>query len=116
MLTTICYLFFACNYVILCKRNNQLVNLIDCFLDTAAKLQAGMNPVFKPIEKQKFPSAFKFLSRPRVISNEIAAFNLAVFALILSFIAPISRFTKAPSLRYVSCSYPGMPFYRNWRI
>jgi len=79
MLLCIIYLFFACFYVLLCQRNN---NVISLFGNT---ISVNPKTVISPSTKTK--SSLKFFSRPRVVANRLSnpgSILAAIFCLLFS--------------------------------
>ena len=115
LITALIYLVFACSYVILCRRNTTIINLLDCF-----KFSASANVVKGTIKIESqatSPISHKFLSRPRVVFKRfsVAAILTVIVPLwILSFCRtiyiglPIAPPVFNPSRRLV--------FLQNWRI
>jgi len=115
LLTALIYMIFACSYVLLCRRDTSVVNLVDCFYSFTSK--QNVSPVIKsPIPHS--PIANKFLSRPRVVFNRPVLLSFVLTAVtILSFF--VFSFLNYTALIIVSTSHfkcPGIVFLRSWRI
>ena|ERR1700761_3880589 len=119
LITALVYTIFACNYVLLCKKNTGVVNLIECFNSIIVKQKLRLPAVVKNPSQQNIPVANQFLSRPRVIINRVTLPDLSIvaiaFLLLFTFLIKRERFFLLGTLLSISPS-PGIIFLRNLRI
>jgi hypothetical protein len=120
LLTTVIYLFFACSYVLLCKRDNGVINLFSCFYSTVSGVKTSTSPIIKTASANPSPLSHKFLSRPRVVINRLLLANFAVVAIVLLSVFNLNLSSKRSSLQIIikhsTFRRPDLAFYHNWRI
>jgi hypothetical protein len=111
LILCIIYLFFACFYVFLCQKNNNIVSLFDTIVSTHQKL------ALKPTTKNH--SSIKFLSRPRVIVNRITNPSFAFFISFCILFLVNNTISRKNDFFNISNHYqPALSIYclRVWRI
>jgi len=120
LITALVYTIFACNYVLLCKRNIRVLNLVECFNLVAAKPNSGVPLLLKEPSHQNTPVSTQFLSRPRVIITRIISpdFSIVTITLLLLFTFLVKKeqfflFINAP---FSIDSGPDIIFLRSLRI
>ena len=120
LIMALVYTIFACNYMLLCKRNISVVNLVRGRYSLVSKQRAGTIPIIKNSSSQRPPVSNKFLSKPRVITNRL---NLPDFSILaFTFLLLFTLFAKKRQSFFVIdfLSYPdrcpGIVFFGNWRI
>ena len=134
--TALVYTIFACNYVLLCKRNTGVVNVFECFSLPAAKQGPGVPMVLKSPSHQNTPVSSNFLSRPRVIITRMASPDFSIvaitFLLLFTFIVKKEQFfllistpfsirpnyrycipSQFADLTYSRLKFPGLSSIRN---
>jgi hypothetical protein len=120
LITALVYTIFACNYVLLCKRNIRVLNLVECFNLLAAKPNPGASMLLKGPSRQNTPVSTQFLSRPRVIITRIASPDFSVVA--ISFLLPFTFLVKKQQyFLFISTPFsidtsPDIIFLRSLRI
>ena len=120
LITALVYIVFACNYVLLCKRNTGVVNLFECFNLPAAKSGSSVPLLLKSPSHQNTPVSTNFLSRPRVIITRMASPDFSIVA--ISFLLLFTLFVKKEQFfLLISTPFsiepsPGIVFLRNLRI
>jgi len=120
LVTILVYLVFACNYVVLCKRETSVVNLFNCFHSPNTLQKKSAPEVVKKSAspgKSTFP---KFLSRPRVISTKTVNHNLSQSISVLLFVFAFFAITNCLS-HYIKNKFFLLPssrliYYCSWRI
>jgi hypothetical protein len=120
LITALIYIIFACNYVLLCKRNIGIGKPIPSFNSAVSIQLTNTILIIKESSSQRLPVSGKFLLRPRVVTNRpiLPDFSLLATTFLLLFILFVKKgqpflfidFFPAPNL------FPGIIFFCNWRI
>lgn len=120
LITALIYTIFACNYVLLCKRNISFVKPIaGCNLSTLIQ-SANKTLIIKGPSSQRLPVSDKFLSRPRVVTNRLTLPDFSILA--ITFLLLFTPFVKKrQSFLFIDFfsfpnPCPGIIFLGNWRI
>ncbi len=120
LITALVYIIFACNYVLLCKRNIRVLNLVECFNLLTAKQNSGAPLLLKGSSHQNTPVSTQFLSRPRVIITRIASPDFSIvaitFLLLFTFLVKKEQFFLLISTPFSIDSSPDIIFLRSLRI
>jgi Na+/melibiose symporter-like transporter len=86
LITAIVYMIFACSYVLFCRRNVRIVNVIDCFNSSSSKQNINTLSIEKSSSTNHSPFSHVFLSRPRVISNRSVSLNFSLIIITFLFL------------------------------
>jgi hypothetical protein len=111
---------FACDYVLFCKRDTRVINILSFFSSFQSQQKAGNSQVIKSAPTHKTPLSYSFLSRPRVVIKQIAIIDFAL--MVIAFLTPFIFFSvKAQFSKIITTSpffrpCPDIIFYQNWRI
>jgi hypothetical protein len=120
LITALIYTIFACNYVLLCKRNIGIVNPVPCCNSLVSIQSANTTLIIKESSSQKLPVSDKFLSRPRVVTNRLALpdFSILAITFLLLFTLVVEKRQSFLFLDFFAYpnACPGIVFFGNWRI
>lgn len=120
LITALVYTIFACNYVLLCKRNIRVLNLVECFNLLTAKQNSGVSLVLKDPSHQNTPVSTQFLSRPRVIITRIGSPDFSIisitFLLLFTFLLKKEQFFLSIGTPFSIDSSPDIISLCNLRI
>jgi hypothetical protein len=120
LITALVYTIFACNYVLLCKRNIRVLNLVECFNLLSAKPNADVPLLLKGPSHQNTPVSTQFLSRPRVIITRIASPDFSVvaitFLLLFTFLVKKEQFFLLINTPFSIDTSPDIISLRSLRI
>jgi hypothetical protein len=117
LITALVYLVFACNYVLLCRRNTRVINLMECFYPQKSQIKTTHSTISSANQRHLLHN---FLSRPRVISNPIFSIEFSLTIITLLFLSGCCNL-RNQSLgflrnKYLSYLHTDIKFYQCWRI
>ena len=117
LITTLVYLVFACNYVLLCKRNTSVINLLECFYSQKSQPKTLPSTISSANQRRHIHN---FLSRPRVINNPVFSIKFSLIIITLPFLSAYYNLKNQSWAflrnKHLSYLHTDIKFYQCWRI